>query len=237
MTERLKKKIRTETDVFWFDELDSTQNEVRRRLSDRSCGKLIVGADCQTDGRGRRGRTFFSPAGTGLYFTVAFPCEGAAVMITCAAACVVCEALERLAGVHPGIKWVNDIELDGKKIAGILTERIGGYIVIGVGINLTTTAFPPEIRDRAGRVGKTVDNTALCAMIADGLFDLPKKAEGMIGEYRRRSVLIGKEILFEQNGVMNRGTVEGFDDAGGMIVQTDSGTLTLTSGEVTVRMK
>lgn len=163
--------------VCVFNEIDSTNNEAKRRAeADRSYPALYV-TDCQTAGRGRRGHDFYSPKGSGVYFTLALPlsAEPADVqVITCAAAVAVCEAIESLTEKHPQIKWVNDIYLDGRKVAGILTELLSddqnrpATVIVGVGINLTTDHFPAEFAARAGSIGD-IDPNRLCAEVSDRL--------------------------------------------------------------------
>ncbi|MBE0601466.1 MAG: biotin--[acetyl-CoA-carboxylase] ligase, partial [Firmicutes bacterium] len=110
--------------VYVYDTVDSTLSEAKRRYADGE-RRFLIAADAQTAGRGRRGRQFFSPKGTGLYLTLALPLScavEAAPSITAYAAVCVCRAIETLAGQQARIKWVNDVFIDGKKVCGILTE-------------------------------------------------------------------------------------------------------------------
>ena len=140
-----------------LETVDSTNNEVKRRALAGAADGLAVVAEQQTGGRGRRGRSFVSPAGQGLYLSVLLrprcPLEEVSTL-TAWTAVAVCNAVERVCGVRPGIKWPNDVILDGRKLCGILTEleleaetAALRHVVVGVGINLTQTAadFGPEV--------------------------------------------------------------------------------------------
>ena len=145
-----------------FQEIDSTNNEARRLLNDRTVAELdgtVITAEYQTAGRGRvEGRQFYSPSGTGLYTSLILRPTDSLItpdLVTPAAGVAVCRTIEKLSGRKALIKWVNDVYLDGKKVCGILTEgtlspegRIDALIV-GIGVNVREPAdgFPPELRD------------------------------------------------------------------------------------------
>ena len=136
----------------WLKEIGSTQTAARGalRAGTLTAPHLWV-AERQTAGRGRLGRSFFSPPG-GLYMTLALqiPPPDTLRLVTPAAAVAVCRAIADTCGIRCGIKWVNDIEVDGKKICGILTEAAGNHIFIGIGINLwPEQAFPEDLTPRA----------------------------------------------------------------------------------------
>ena len=144
--------------------LDSTNAEALRRAVDGAPEGTVIVAEEQTAGRGRRGRSFFSPAGTGIYLSILVrPALAAerAHLLTCSAAVAVAEAIEACAGVDASIKWVNDVYCRRKKVAGILTEGSfdleGGVLqhaVVGIGVNVRPphAGFPAEIAERAGAV-------------------------------------------------------------------------------------
>lgn len=144
-------------ELVCLDTVDSTNNEVKRRAVDQIPDGLAVVAGAQTGGRGRRGRSFVSPEGKGLYLSVLLRPEGTLETVsalTAWSAVAVCDAVEQLCGVRPGIKWPNDVILDGRKLCGILTEleleaetAALRYVVVGIGINLSQEAadFGPEV--------------------------------------------------------------------------------------------
>lgn len=154
-----------DADIFLdvFDTVDSTNTVCLRRASSGESGTYAAIAGCQTRGRGRRGRSFFSPYGTGLYMSILIRPAGLtadqAVKYTTIAAVATAEAIEAVSCRAASIKWVNDVYIGGRKVCGILTEASFNpedatldYAVIGIGINVYEPegGFPEEIRDRAG---------------------------------------------------------------------------------------
>ena len=164
--------------------LDSTNAEALRRAVDGAPEGTVIVAEEQTAGRGRRGRSFFSPAGTGIYLSILVrPALAAerAHLLTCSAAVAVAEAIEACAGVDASIKWVNDVYCRGKKVAGILTEGSfdleGGVLqhaVVGIGVNVRPphAGFPAEIAERAGAVLPASDATLLADNAASPASDM-----------------------------------------------------------------
>lgn len=164
--------------------LDSTNAEALRRAVDGAPEGTVIVAEEQTAGRGRRGRSFFSPAGTGIYLSILVrPALAAerAHLLTCSAAVAVAEAIEACAGVDASIKWVNDVYCRGKKVAGILTEGSfdleGGVLqhaVVGIGVNVRPphAGFPAEIAERAGAVLPASDVTLLADNAASPASDM-----------------------------------------------------------------
>ena len=236
--------------VVVLDSVDSTNNEAKRMTINGVTADYLIIANKQTGGRGRLGRNFYSPKGTGIYMSFLLHTQlelSDAVGITTAAAVAVVRALEKLTDVKPLIKWVNDIYLGDKKICGILTEGISGFeqgtaqtVIIGIGVNITTKDFPDEIINRAGAVNVVgLKRNDLIAEIANelcGIFvNLSDKS--YIDDYRRCSMIIGKRIDFYRNNKKQTAKAMNIDQSGGLIVMLDDGTVTtLTSGEVTIRL-
>ncbi|MBQ9746797.1 MAG: biotin--[Clostridia bacterium] len=234
-----------------FDTIDSTNNEAKRMLESGHCGKAIVAAEAQTGGRGRLGRSFYSPAATGLYFTAVvppcFPPE-CATLLTPAAAVAVTRVLERHFACELKIKWVNDIYKDDKKICGILAEAVpdmenGGFagFAVGIGINLSTEDFPAEIAGIAASLGAAgADRNAIAAEIAAELFAFAEKlaAREFMPEYRGHSYVVGKKIYFTKGEEKQNAAVLGIDDDGGLMVKLENGDVTtLRGGEISVRIR
>lgn len=235
-----------QADVLCFDELDSTNLEARRRAAGLTSPLLIV-ADSQTKGRGRSTHTFYSPVGTGLYMTLAYPVRMPlmdAALCTQAVAVAVARAIERTNGVKTRIKWVNDLFYAEKKVCGILTEAISDMetgettcLLIGVGINLTTADFPKEVAAIAGGIG-AVRRDALCARFLLEALPLLRALPdaGWMDEYRQKCLTLGRNVTFEKDGETVEAFAEDVDRAGRLIVQTKNGArLTLLGGEVSVR--
>ena len=136
-----------------FDETDSTNNQAKRLAEEGAEHGLLVLSDCQTSGKGRRGRSWDSKAGEGIFMTLLLKPDiqpGNASMLTLVMALAVRAGIEDVVGIDTQIKWPNDIVCDGKKVCGILTEMSAqidyiNYIVIGVGINVSNEIFPEEV--------------------------------------------------------------------------------------------
>ena len=219
--------------VYFFDSIDSTNLECRRRMMAGETRCLAI-ADAQTAGRGRRGRSFFSPPGAGLYLSLGFRPEGGAASvagITTYAAVVVAEAVSRLGGIECGIKWVNDLYLDGKKVCGILAEAVGDAVIVGIGVNLTESAVPEELRSIVGWLGRADIRDALAAGLANGLLRYIPGDTRHMEEYRRRSLVLGRRVCFGEGG---EGIARAIADDGALIVETAGGSVELRSGEISL---
>ena len=229
---------------------DSTNTQAKKLVMEKAPHGAIVLAEEQTAGRGRYGKSFFSPRGVGLYMSLILkPSLGMPEpqMITIATAVAVCRAIEKLTEKKPQIKWVNDIYLDGKKICGILTEAVTDFesgciesIVAGVGVDCTTedSIIPKELRGIIGSLGVSeLSRNRLAAEIASGIltgFDNLGSSE-IIDEYRKRSLMFGREITFMRGNEKLCATVTGISDSGSLLVRLASGEdLSLSSGEVTI---
>ncbi|MBD5137107.1 MAG: biotin--[acetyl-CoA-carboxylase] ligase [Lachnospiraceae bacterium] len=240
------KEYSNDINIIIYDSVDSTNNMLKRMFIDGIPNNTLIIADEQTNGKGRFGRSFYSPAKTGLYFSLLIKPEfdtSTAVLITGVIAVAICRAIETLAGKHPGIKWINDIYMDNKKIAGILTEASSGfesgkfdYIIIGVGINLSTDNFPDELAEIAGSLNSDISKNRL---IGDILYNFYKIYYSLpdteyMKEYRKYSILINHDISYNIENVTYSGKVIGIDDFGGLIISNSNGITTLKSGEVTI---
>lgn len=226
---------------------DSTNNRAKEWLLSGDRGEALFAAAEQTAGRGRQGRGFYSPAGSGVYFTVACtPREplGNIVGITSAAAVATMRAIRELSGRQCEIKWVNDLLLNGKKICGILAEAVTigdrTSVLVGIGINLRPANFPPELAEIAGSVGDAeTPRVELIAAVTRNLFPYlrdPGNRE-WLDDYRRHSCVVGKEIAFSRGGVVTPAIAVGINDAGELTVRTERGTETLRTGEITLRLR
>ena len=238
------------TPLVFFSETDSTNIQAKRIALEGGKHGTAVVANKQTAGRGRLRRSFYSPADTGIYLSVLLSPGGAVPepqMITVYAAVAAARAIEKVCGVSVGIKWVNDLYLNEKKICGILTEATlsmegGGIdnIIIGIGINCTGSEddLPDDIRGKAGFIGKggyTRNELAaevIAQIIRYGDCVFP---DDVIEEYRNRSILTGRKVNYTKGGAVSTGSVLGISDSGCLIVRSDSGdTDELFSGEVSI---
>ena len=221
-------------------EVDSTNLRLKEayRAGEIAPPYLLV-AESQTAGRGRLGRSFVSPPGTGLYMSLlaAFPSNTDAGKITVLAAVAVCRAIEEWTDARPKIKWVNDLFLNGRKICGILAEGVGESVVIGVGVNLRTPpgGFPKEA-GLAGALDRDVNAAALAGRVARYLLDGMENPNdpAVIAAYRARMPLIGQTVQYARNGQQKSARVTGVDEDGGLMIQGEDGPETLRCGEVTL---
>lgn len=239
-------------DLRVYDRVEGSTNDLAREAAARGAAEgYTVIADTQTAGRGRQGRAFVSPPGTGVYLSLLLrpkrPAEEA-VAVTGIAAAAVAGALEDMGVPGAGIKWVNDIYLRGRKVCGILTEAAmdmesGGldYAVVGIGVNLFAPpgGFPPELAAVAGAVfpGEPRDDerSRLIAAILDRFLPLYRALpdRGWLTEYRARSLLTGREVRFLREGREHRGLALGVDDSARLLIRLETGEETaLSSGEV-----
>ena len=241
--------------LLWFPSIDSTHTRARELAQQGAPHGTVLIADHQAGGRGRLGRSFHSPAGSGIYMSVILRphCPPQQIMhLTCAAAVAMCEAVENACGFRPGIKWTNDLVCGKRKIAGVLTELgfdsrgMVDFAVIGIGINCCQQAedFPEEIRGIAGSLasvsGSPIDRAKVAAAMMDALYRmdaelLTGKAE-MLSRYRRDCVTLGQEISLARGDEIRHGTALDIDEEGALIVRfTDGHTQTVNSGEVSIR--
>ena len=219
-----------------LDTVDSTNTECRRALAAGETRCLVL-ADAQSAGRGRMGRSFHSPAGSGLYMSLLFrPAAGAAdaVGVTTFAAAATAESIEELTGLSCGIKWVNDLYLNGKKVCGILTEGVGAAVIVGIGVNLTPAPMPAEIAHIAGCLGRGDIRDALAGRIAAALLRYRPGDSGHMDAYRRRSIILGRRVRFTLNGRPLKGRAAAVGDGGELLVDTAEGRVALCSGEISL---
>ncbi len=234
-----------------FAEVDSTNREAKRWAVEGAPHGSMVVAQRQTAGRGRLGRSFSSPPG-GLYLSVVLRPEGEGnpVLVTAAAAVAVCRAVSRLCGVELGIKWVNDLFCDGRKCCGILTEGGTGletgeieYMVVGIGVNYATppAAFPPELRPLVTSLypegPPPHPRAALAAAIHGELLGLfaGLSGKGFLEEYRRRSIVLGREVTVMAQPPYQALAVE-IDEQAHLVVRRGNGTEeALSFGEISIR--
>ena len=217
--------------VYVFDTLDSTGDECRRRLAAGETQCLVL-AERQTGGRGRSGKTFFSPAG-GLYMSLALQKRPDIVGLSCRAAVETAEAIEALTGIHCGIKWVNDLYLNGKKVCGILAEAVGDAVILGVGVNLAPTELPEALKPIAGFLNCGDVREALAAEITARLLRERERTEYM-EVYRSRSVVLGRRLDCRIGDRTFTALATGISDDGGLAVLGPEGPEVLRFGEVTL---
>ena len=232
--------------------LDSTNTRAKTMAAAGAPHGYLVVADTQTAGRGRFGRTFFSPASTGLYMSYVLRPQirpEKAVGITSIAAIAAARAIEELADVEVMIKWVNDLYIAGKKVGGILCEASMGIesrqlecVILGIGINTGRAEMPGELEDIATSIGnvtgKEISRSALIAGISNHLEELEGQllTGEYIGECRRRSNVIGNIIQVIRGNERFEALARDIDEKGALIVEKDGKTMRLDSGEISLKL-
>ena len=233
----------------------STNALVREKANQgRPEGCIIIACE-QTDGRGRYGRQFFSPVDSGVYLSLLLRPTAyspqQATCLTAAAAAAMCQAIEAVTGQQPGIKWVNDIFLHGKKVCGILTEAAVGletgtlnYMVLGAGVNLYPPAegFPEEIQSIAGSVLERSCPEAKNRLVGEFLnrfwdFYAHPKCRAYLEDYRARSLAIGRNVTVLSAGKAVSAYAYGIDDDFRLLVRYENGdTEALSYGEIRIQL-
>ncbi len=211
----LEQGLKTKTmgqSIYFYEETDTTNNRARELALEGAPEGTLVVAEKQTAGRGRRGKVWESPLGTGIWMSLVLrpqimPAEASVLTLLCGLATA--EAIEAETGLSAGIKWPNDILINGKKAVGILTEMDCEmsevhFVIPGIGINVNTTSFPPEIADIATSLflecGKTVSRRRLVHKVLERLeehyetFLRTGSFTAMLEDYRKHCITLGKEV-------------------------------------------
>lgn len=239
--------------IIVLDETDST-NRVAKELAwqGESEGTLVI-ANVQSAGRGRLGRSFYSPAGSGIYASLILRPDLAATQalrITSCAAVAVARAIENVTALSPQIKWVNDVYVHGKKVCGILTEAgFSGqgeqmqHAILGIGVNVGTMQFPDELSHIAtsleNEIGQSVSRSRLLAEICNEFsvfYENIQKAT-FLEESKRRSFVLGKQIMVHTPDGAYEAKAVDLNEEGYLIVEKDGIQECLYTGEISVRIK
>lgn len=241
-------------DLLVVPSLTSTNSVLKEQYLDRTHSFVLL-AEEQTGGRGRLGRSFASPAGTGIYLTIllhpTLPIQHIQ-FITIAAAVAVAEAIGQTAGFDPQIKWVNDVLMEGRKLCGILTEAMiegetgtVSSLVVGIGVNLRPNPdWPDEVRAVAGALsefGSVPRRAELAAAILsrfERAYTMLEQGErdSLLERYRSRLCCLGKEITVISPAAKYEALCTGLDENGHLLVRDESGQEhTLSSGEISIR--
>lgn len=239
--------------IICLAQTDSTNSQAKRLAVEGASEGTVVVAESQTGGRGRRGRSWFSPAGQNIYASIILrpPMAPAQTpQITLMAAVAVARALQEATGLNAKIKWPNDILIADKKIAGILTEITTemdavDYVVVGLGVNVNTTAadMPPDIRSIATSVriesgSRSSRTDLLCSLLQyfEWSYDTLQRNgfKPIMAQWREMSDIIGQPVYVDVLDVRHSGIVEAVDDDGVLILKDDNGQRhRIFSGDVT----
>ena len=230
-----------------FGEVTST-NLLAKQESCETEKPVVIIANSQTKGRGRKGRDFFSPPDTGIYMSFLLSPHTAleeTIKVTIAAAVAVKNALSEFSSKDIRIKWVNDIFADSRKVCGILTEAVTDLetrgiskVIVGIGINVTTENFPDDISGIAGSAADgACSRNLIAAEVINNLLALYKDPNDIhiINEYKDSSLVLGKTITYTKNNTEYTGFVKDINESGNLIVERDGVEDILSSGEVSLR--
>lgn len=222
---------------------DAAKELARKGLSNPVC----IIAEAQTAGRGRLGRSFYSPAGQGLFLTLALPYEESQerLLFTRAAGVAARRAIYKVCGLDVGIKWVNDLIYKGRKVGGILAEAEAENVVIGIGINCFVREFPEELKELAISLSPsgeiTFDRNELAAAIIEEVLSMAGnlRDEKIIREYEEASTVLGKCVQLVKMGTKTgvKGIVSGFTESGGLLLKDEgNNVIEVNSGEISIEM-
>ena len=233
--------------------IDSTNLQAKRLARQGAEDGTVIVAEQQTNGKGRLGRQWCSPKGTGLYFSILLrpqilPAQVAGV--TLATGLAVCKAVRKYTGLNALIKWPNDVIICNKKVCGILTEMVAQadkieYVVVGVGINVNTANFDDEIAYKATSLakesGKTINREEFLSIVLQeierGIDSYLSNPDGSISnEYVDLCATLGRQVTVNRVNSTFTGIARTVTKSGDLVVQTSDGrTVPVNSGEVTVQ--
>ena len=241
-------------EVYFYEEIDSTNTQAKRLAEEGAVSGTLVVSDCQTKGKGRRGRVWESPKGTALYMTLMIRPQirpERASMLTLVIGLSVVQAIRNVLKVEVGIKWPNDVVLNKKKLVGILTEMNAQmdyieYLVLGVGINANTKEFPPEIQDKATSLqielgypvnrAELVAETMKCFENYYEIFEKTQDLSGLMEAYQEVLVNYNQPVRVLEPGNEYSGIARGINELGELLVERENGVVeTVYAGEVSVR--
>ena len=238
-----------------LDSVDSTNTYAKNLAAKGAPHGTVVVSDHQTGGRGRRGRSFSSPKGMGVYLSVILRCSAAPdrlMHLTCVAAEATRRAILDAFGLETGIKWTNDLVCGEKKLCGILTELsveaetgLTDYVVCGIGVNCKQMPedFPPEVAPMATSLMQLLGHSDSCALAASMIRQLHLASEDLLerprdwmGPYKAHCITIGQDVRIVRGDNVRLAHVDDMDDQGALLVTLADGTKdTVFSGEVSVR--
>lgn len=241
-----------ENNLVYLEETTSTNEYMKELAKSGASDGTVVFTDHQTKGKGRLGKSFYSPKNCGIYLSYLYrpTCKlNELSTLTAQVAVAVARAIETVCGIKVAVKWVNDILLNGKKICGILTElavigenMTAEYAIVGIGINVNNEAsdFKGELHKKAGSLysetKKKYNRAELTGEVIKNLRKLFANEKAKDLDYYKEICLnIGKEVVFEKDGKTITGIAEGLDDNNALLVKVGEETITLVSGEVSIR--
>ena len=237
---------KTNLTIRFKPETKSTQTDAKEGIEAGNKGNTLYLSTCQTAGRGRFQRPYYSPSQGGIYMSLhiqpKLPYEKLP-SYTLLVAAAVYKAIKNLTMIEVDIKWVNDIYLKNKKIAGILTEAMTSVetglvtdVIIGLGINFSIGDFPKELKEKAGSLfmpPAPISRNELISEIWNCFYNTDP--DELFYLYKERSIVLGKEITFQRNGQNEKGMTKDISNTGQLQVQLeDKKNIWLNSGEISL---
>jgi BirA family transcriptional regulator, biotin operon repressor / biotin---[acetyl-CoA-carboxylase] ligase len=241
------------SEYIWYDTIGST-NEELKKIGENLDEISIITTEEQTDGKGRRGRTWYSNKNLGIYTSILLKPNIAmndAFKVTCVTAIAIVRAIKKFLDLDAKIKWPNDILINNKKISGTLTELSADFdgihfIVCGFGINVNQSknCFISEVKDVASSLflekGEKIDRLGLYTCIIDEFIDVyndfkKQSLDGLIEEYKSLSLVLGKEVYIINGNNKKQGIISDIDNSGAIILKTADGLERIVAGEVSLR--
>ncbi len=250
---RVQERLTCPCRVSFVEQTLSTNADLKALAQDGAPAGTVLIADRQTQGRGRMGRSFFSPSSTGLYLSLLLRPDYSAqesAFLTVIAAVAAVRAVKQVFDLSVDVKWVNDLFYEGRKVCGILTEASVNpadgrleYAVCGIGFNVFAPeeGFPQELSTVAGALCSSPDESArvrLAAAFLNEFYEaMQEDRASILREYRNRSMLLGKTVTSPTGAFSGFAKVLGIDDSAGLILECSDGTRrVLSAGEVSVRL-
>lgn len=248
----LRKYLNEKKTIKYFEEITSTNTVLKEMAEHGEEENTILVSEYQTQGRGRLGKSFFSPKGCGVYLSYLIKPDinpSDSVFITVAAAVSMVRAINKVFNIKTKIKWVNDIYFDDKKLCGILTEGkilnkdVLSYAVIGVGINFKTPpeGYPKEFAYKTTnleQIVKTVDEEKKWQLVSEfiNIFDkvFSDKSFSYVKEYKEASCIIGRNIDILSGAHKGKGYVSDIDEKARLVVKKGTDEILLDSGDVSI---
>lgn len=239
--------------IIHFDSVESTNTLAKEMAKNGAPHGTVLISDSQTAGRGRLGRSFHSPGGMGIYMSVIlrYACKPEELMhLTCACADSLCQAVTEVTGIRPGIKWINDLVVGQKKLAGILTELVvtgqETCAIVGIGLNVCqkTADFDPQIQSIATSLalisGQQFSRPAVFDAIVQNIYRMDQslftQKDRIMTRYRQNCITLGQQISVVRGDEIRHGQALAITDEGGLLVRYNDGTTQeVNSGEVSVR--
>ncbi|MPM26211.1 Bifunctional ligase/repressor BirA [bioreactor metagenome] len=234
--------------------IGSTNTEAKLLTMKNASHGTVVLSEEQTSGRGRMGRSFYSPSSSGIYMSIILKPNlnlSSSVLVTTAAAVGVLKALDKFTDEKSQIKWVNDIYINGKKVCGILTEAVTDFesgtvesLIVGIVLNVKTKMedFPDELKDKAGSLLLNQNDNSirsqLAAEIINNILSISENLENkeFLKIYKNRSLILGKQIIYTKNNKVEEACAHDIDEFGRLVILKNDGKIEhLSSGEVSIK--